>query len=239
MTTTTEPIINQIEKMVNDIPGWSPVDQLYSLFLLAYSTVGIEGDIIEIGSWCGRSSSVLGLAAKLTGVNKIICVDLFPDKNDWIQNSDGSYSFKINYNNNEYSAYVEQTVWKEPFEHSILPVYKQNESLLDMFKENMDKLGFGNIIKPIKGNSTFIKQNVDDTFKCKFAFIDGDHGYTSVCNDIMNIEKYLVSGAWICFDDAFSSYGGIDKAIEEMIIDNPLYENGQQLTRKLFVARKK
>ena len=137
MNEIKEPIINQIEKIVLDIPGWSPIDQLYSLFLLIYSNAHIDGNIIEIGSWCGRSSSILGLAARLTGVKRILCIDLFPNKNDWICNLDGTYSFKIKVNNNEYSAYIDQTVWKEPFEQSVLPVYEQNENLFDLFSENI------------------------------------------------------------------------------------------------------
>jgi predicted O-methyltransferase YrrM len=225
--------------MVSDIPGWSPIDQLYSLFLLIYSNAYIDGNIIEIGSWCGRSSSVLGLSARLTGVKKVICIDLFPNKNDWVCNLDGTYSFKTKVDGNEYLAYVDQTVWREPFEQSILPVYKQNESLFDLFSENIKKFGYDDIITPIKGNSFVLDKNVDESFKCKFAFIDGDHGYEAVCNDIKNIEKYLVSGAWICFDDAFSSYDGISRAIQEKIIDNPRYSNCQQITRKLFVARRR
>jgi predicted O-methyltransferase YrrM len=236
---TKEPIINQIENMVSTIQGWTPIDQLYTLFLLAYSNSHIDGNIIEIGSWCGRSSSVLGLAAKLTNIDKVICVDLFPNKEDWIQNLDGTYSFHIKHKNKNYSAYVEQTVWKEPFENSILPVYAKNNNLFNIFCENMKNMGFENIITPVRGDSFAIKYHVNKSFKCKFAFIDGDHGYEAVCNDIKNIEPYLVPGAWICFDDVFSTYTGIDKAIEEMIIDNNNYSIKQQLTRKLFVARKK
>lgn len=235
----TEPIINYIEKMVSDIPGWSPVDQLYSLFLLEYSNANIDGDVIEIGSWCGRSSSVLSLAAKMTNTKRVICVDLFPNKNDWFHNDDDTYSFSLNIKDKDYLAYIEQSVWAEPFERDILPVYKKNENLLDIFSGNMKKLGYENIAFPLRGDSFALKHYVDKNFKCKFAFIDGDHGYKAVCNDIMNVEKYLVSGAWICFDDAFSSYDGINKAICELIIDNPDYSNKQQITRKLFVARKK
>jgi predicted O-methyltransferase YrrM len=239
MDPTKQPIVTQIEDMVKDIPGWSPIDQLYSLFLLVYSNSHIEGNIIEIGSWCGRSSSVLGMAARLTSVKKVICVDLFPNRNDWIQNPDGTYSFKVKFDQDECAAYTEQTVWKEPFENQILPVYAKNESLFAQFSETMKKFGYGDFVTPLKGNSSVLKNNLNDTFKCKFAFIDGDHGYDAVCSDIENVERYLVPGAWICFDDAFSSYEGVSRAIQDMIINNPEYSFGQQMTRKFFVARKK
>lgn len=239
MDLNKKPMINQIEELVSNIPGWSPIDQLYSLFLLVYSNSHIEGDIVEIGSWCGRSSSVLGLAARMTGVKQLICIDLFPDRKDWIENSDGTYSFKVKLGNDEYSGYKEQTVWKEPFENAILPVYEKNESLFSIFSLNMKNCGFDDIITPYKGDSSILKTNFNKDFKCKFAFLDGDHGYDAVCKDIENVEKYLVPGAWICFDDAFSSYEGVNRAIQDRVIDSGDYICCQQMTRKFFVARKK
>jgi cephalosporin hydroxylase len=93
------------------------------------------------------------------------------------------------------------------------------------------------MIYPVKGTIETLKSYVGETFRFKFAFIDGEHGYQTVCNDIDNIEPYLVSGAWICFDDAFVSFHGVSRAIKEKIIENPKYTDAQQLTRKLFVAR--
>ncbi|MEY4592782.1 MAG: hypothetical protein RIR18_1677, partial [Pseudomonadota bacterium] len=78
MTKITIPIFTQIEEAVKSIPGWSPLDQLMALFTLAYSSSHLPGDILELGSWCGRSAVALGMAAKLTGIGKVHCVDLFP-----------------------------------------------------------------------------------------------------------------------------------------------------------------
>ena len=74
----TKPAIHRIEEIAASIPGWTPVDELFALFTLVYATVRTEGDIIELGSWCGRSSVVLGYAAAMTGNTKVHCVDLFP-----------------------------------------------------------------------------------------------------------------------------------------------------------------
>ena len=49
----------------------------------------------------------------------------------------------------------------------------------------------------------------------------------------------LVNGGWICFDDAFSCYEGVNQAIRELILADPQFDLCQQMTRKLFVARKK
>lgn len=235
----TIPIFNQIEEMVRDIPGWSPVDQLYTLFNLAYLTADLEGDIVEIGSWCGRSASVLGLAARLIGNTKVYCIDLFPERNDWKQNEDGSYSFEVRIGDKTYHGYRDQTVWKEPFERDIAPLYEKYDGVLDIFTEVIARHSLQDIVKAHKGDSAFCLHLAEQHVKCKLAFIDGDHSYEAVCRDIHNVETILVEGGWICFDDAFSCYDGIDQAIGDLVINNPTYELCQQMTRKFFVARKR
>src|SRR5438105_1134659 len=88
-------LASEIEALVADVPGWSPLDELFTLSLLAYSTAHLPGDLVEVGSWCGRSSVVLGAAARDTH-GLVHCVDLFPERNDWRRNSDGTYSMSVN-----------------------------------------------------------------------------------------------------------------------------------------------
>jgi hypothetical protein len=235
---TTTPVIKQIEALVAEVPGWSPIDQLYTLFQLAYYTADLPGDIVEIGSWCGRSALVLGLAACLTGRSKVHSVDLFPERDDWTQNSDGSYSCRVTIGGKVYGGHQKQTVWREPFERDIAPVYMGHHSLFDLFLHNVTKHQLQDVITPFKGNSDVFARSVSDEFRCRLVFVDGDHCYESVCQDIENLEKFLVPGGWMCFDDAFSSYEGVNRAIEDRIINNPHFEMGQQMTRKCFVARK-
>lgn len=232
------PIIDQIEKTVKEIPGWSPLDQLYTLFNLVYQNGDLEGDIIEIGSWCGRSAAVLGMAARLIGNTKVHCIDLFPGRDDWKMNPDGTYSFEVRINDVSYAGYEDPTVWKEPYEKDIRPLYEKHESLLDIFTQTVEKTDLSDLVRAYKGDSTLFTHSVKEGFKCKLAFIDGDHGYDAVCRDIRNVERYLVDGGWICFDDAFSSYKELDRAIGDLIIPNPAYDLCQQMTRKFFVARR-
>lgn len=232
------PVISRLEEIARDIPGWSPVDQLYTLFLMVFMGSDADGDVLELGSWCGRSSAALGLAAKLCGNTQVHCVDLFPERDDWHQNEDGSYSMTITINGTMIRAYHHQTVWKEPFERDMAPLYAKHRGVLEIFKEKMSEYGLNEVVTPHKGTlGAFLKTLPE----CKFrlAFIDGDHGYEAVCTDIRLVDSTLSPGGWICFDDAFTSYQGVNQAIEELIIANPDYELGQQMTRKLFVARKR
>jgi Methyltransferase domain len=233
------PIINQIEEIVKNIPGWTPIDQLYTLFNMAYLISDLEGDIVEIGSWCGRSTAVLGTVARMIGSTKVYAIDLFPKKTDWKQNDDGSYSLSTQIGNEIYNSYKENTVWKDPFEKDMAPVYENYADSFDAFMVTILMNNLQDIVKPYKGNSAKFASSIGDNFKCKLVFLDGDHSYNAIYQDIQNLDKFLVEGGWLCFDDAFSCFDGVNRAIEELIINNSSYDLCQQMTRKLFVARKK
>ena len=235
---TTSPIAARLEEMVRDVPGWSPHDQLAALFNLAYLSA-VDGDIIELGSWCGRSATALGLAAKLTGQSIVHAVDLFPEKSDWRQNEDGTFSFAVSVNGQRIQAYHEQTVWPEPYHRDIAPIYTRYRGVLDVFLETMARNELSDVVRPYRGNLQMFADTAPADLRCKLAFIDGDHSYDSVTADIAAVERFLVPGGWICFDDAFSCYDGVDRAIADHVITSGRYDRCQQVTRKFFVARLK
>lgn len=240
MTTSIDikkPLINQIETVANTIPGWTPIDQLFTLYSLSIASASVGGDIIEIGSWCGRSAAILALAARATPGTRVVAIDLFPAKDDWSQNADGSYSFKVKLPQvGEIGGYQEQTVWQEPFERDIAPIYAKYNSVYDVFTESMEKHGLSELVEAHRGDASVIS-NLPN-LKVRLAFIDGDHSYEAVCQDIAQVEKVLLPGGWICFDDAFSHYDGVNRAIEDKIIGSGRYTLCQQMTRKLFVAQR-
>lgn len=235
----TTPITTLIEQATQDIPGWSPQDQLLSLFTLAFSSADLPGDILELGSWCGRSAVALGMAAKLSGKGKVHCVDLFPEKNDWYQNADGTYSFSVTVDDRKVGAYGEQTVWAEPYLRDIAPVYERYAGTLDAFNSTMLSNHLTDWVKPFKGDLLKFASNAPQGFSVRLAFVDGDHSYSAVAKDIEIVERYLLPGGWICFDDAFSSYDGVNEAIQKSIIDSGRYQCCQQVTRKLFIAQRR
>lgn len=237
MKNIKKPTLDIIKELTEDIPGWCQEEQLLVMYLLAETTNELDGEFLEIGSWCGRSAVILASAAKRIGT-KLNCVDLFPNKEDWFKNSDGTYSFKVKVDNNEYFGCVSQKVWKEPFEKEILSMYNKHQvGTKEIFDNNMKKNNLTQYVQAFKGNSEEFINNFSG--KIKLAFIDGDHGYEAVCKDIEAVEKFLVKGGWIIFDDAFTVNKGVDKAIDEMIINSNKYELCHQVTRKCFIAKKK
>jgi predicted O-methyltransferase YrrM len=237
--TPTQPISDLLEKAHQSVQGWSPLDQLLCLFSLSVSSAHLGGDLLEIGSWCGRSAVALALAAKLSPRTKVHCVDLFPEKKDWFPNSDGTYSFTVSVKDRTIEAYHVQTVWDEPYQKHIMPLYDKHSGILEIFLENVNRFGLKEFVRPFKGDSSLLAEELSPNQKFRMAFIDGDHSYDAVKKDLKNIEPHLLSGAWVCFDDAFTSYEGVDQAIQELVIDSNRYHRYQQMTRKLFVAQLK
>jgi predicted O-methyltransferase YrrM len=233
----SEAVYAQLERMVADVHGWSPQEQLYSLFLIAYASRDLGGDLAEIGAWCGRSSVALGLAARLAGATRVYSVDLFPRHDDWHENEDGTYSLRVKLEGGTVSSYDGHRLWREPYLAQVKPLYERHPGILDHFRETLERAGLAGVVEPLRGTSDLLKAKPG--LQLRMAFIDGDHSYEGVCRDIRNVRDLLLPGGWICFDDAFSSYEGVDRAIRELIVADPGIEAGVQLTRKLFVARKR
>jgi hypothetical protein len=138
-----------------------------------------------------------------------------------------------------YGGYQEQTVWKEAFESQTGKIYETYNGVFDCFQETVKNRGMDDVVLPHRGDLASLLAKYGPEFKSRLAFLDGDHGYEAVCDDIRNIDQHLVPGGWLCFDDAFTCYDGVSRAISELIVTNQTYECCQQMTRKLFVARKK
>lgn len=226
----TCPITTLIDDVVGSVPGWTPPDQLLALYTLAIGTAPLKGDFFEVGSWCGRSTVVLAKAAQQIGCT-VQCVDLFPSKDDWKQNSDGTWSFYAE----DTLAYGEQTVWDEPFQRDIAPIYKKHNSVLDVFLKSLKEFGVENDVRFFKGTTTKFSAVCGDA-RYRLAFIDGDHSEFAVKNDIDFVRGHLTSYGLICFDDAFSSYVGVNDAITKNIFSDDHCVYSQQLTRKFHAA---
>jgi hypothetical protein len=74
------PLINDVFRKVRDIPGWFNLDDCghFCLVLSLQSAVGVKGDLLEIGSYYGRSTAVM--AKYLRANERIVVCDAFrPD----------------------------------------------------------------------------------------------------------------------------------------------------------------
>src|SRR5205085_1149597 len=160
-----------------------------------------------------------GLAAQASRNTTVHCIDLFPELADWSRNADGTYSYEVMLDGTRYRGCDHQTVWSDVFDREIRPVYDRHGSIRAAFDARMKASGLSSIVRPFRGNlERFVRKLRSGEIRCRLAFIDGEHSYEAVAADIRHVEPLLVSGAWLCFDDAFSGYTGVDRAIEELVI---------------------
>jgi len=227
---------DRLNAVAGRTPGWSPVEELFSLYHLALLAPGERPAVLEVGSWCGRSTVALALAMAARG-GIVDAVDLFPERDDWFRNDDGTYSFAVSVGDRRYGAYNEQRVWAEPYLRDIAPVYERFGGILEAFATHLSQEGLGERVQSFRGDLASFLESRARPSGYGLIFLDGDHGYESVCNDIRLAESVLVPGGWLAFDDAFTVYEGVDRAIRELVLGNTRYESGYQLTRKLFAVR--
>ena len=229
----------RVERIIKTVPGWTPADQLLALHVLAVTTSPLGGDIMEIGSWCGRSTAVLGHAVTTAGVGHVWAIDLFPRGIDWRTNADGSHSFIVDIAGKSIGGYENQTVWDEPFQRDIAPVYARYSGILDALVSTIKAENLCEVVTPFRGTSAMFAAQTCRNLKIRLAFLDGDHSYDALCADITVAERFLLPGGWIAFDDAFSVYDGVDAAIRDRVLSSREYECAHQMCRKFFVARRK
>lgn len=222
------------------IPGWTEIDQLEHLFNETYRVSNTKlAKILEVGSWCGRSSIAIALALKQSGRGKLFCVDLWPEAKDWIQNLDESWSIRINENGSRaLIGYDKQTVWNEPYQRSIAPVYEEFGSISKAFNFFINRFQVNEYIVKFKGHSYEWIRDFQDTLDG--VFIDGDHSYDAIKLDLQSLIPRLNSDGFLILDDAFSVYQGVDKAIEEFINSNTdSFEAIRKIGRKTLSTKLK
>lgn len=236
-TRKIESVHAMLARVAESIPGWTPLEQLFALYATVAFDQSQSADIVEVGSWCGRSTIALGLAAKYAG-RQLHAVDIFPERDDWIRNPDGTWSIRTLIDDTVVNACDIQTVWNEAFENSILPVYADDFSPRLRLERGLDQFGVRDWVQVHRATGEMFRLKRPG-LRIGTLFLDADHSEASVRADIEGFLPMMEPGACMCFDDAFTVYDGIDRAITDALISRfpPVMAAGSQLTRKLFSAR--
>ena len=163
--------MNQIFDKINKLKGFMPIHEGQALTRWShqFSTVG---PILEIGSFCGKSSIYLSLGAILNNEN-IFTID----------HHLGSEEHQIN---------------EEYFDNEIFDYKNQRVNTLPLLIKNINKMQVENIV-PIISNSVVIASNWNT--KLGMVFIDGGHSFKAANDDYesWNI-KIKQNGALVIHD---------------------------------------
>ena len=176
-----------LEKMRFCIPGWLELGHIYSIDYVI-KNLPSKDPILEIGTFAGLSTNVfLYFLNKYNKPNKYYTTDWFL----------GDIS------ENEKIALVENprdliTFLKESFIRNV-NFFSPNSNI---FSANLTSNDF---FKAWEN-----KQELDNLFGGKykvggpisFAYIDGNHKYDFAKEDFINVDKHLIKGGFILFDDS-------------------------------------
>lgn len=227
---------HSLEKLCHDavrmVPGWTKESDLLAIAVVA--SMSPPGDFVEVGSFCGRSSVVLGQIARSRG-NKVYCVDLFPNERDFYRETldkEGQGGWRCEVETRHGKSIGFQTpLFDIPFVEVVLPELQRFGGFLQAFKYYTDLFQLRDTCVPIKATLMEAVAWELPTTDFAFAFIDGDHSFESVYNDIRLCSGICVDGAPILLDDVGGPYTGPTRAASELL------GGGVQLTGKVYAAR--
>ncbi len=149
-------------------------------FLATLPFLSMKGDILEIGSFKGKSTIILAKAAEIAGHEKIYACDPL------------SLSCSTD------------------------PKDAVREELPEIFYNNLQAYGVRNRVEFFRMRSDKLAEIWDKPLKV--LWIDGDHTYQGVMNDIVLFEKYLKPGAIVCFHDVLHEFEGPVRVFMEKIL---------------------
>lgn len=188
------------------IPGMCDHEKfraLYEIFRLSP-----PGDVVEIGSWCGKSAFIIANLAKKYQIGNVLCVDPWSSKNEYMKHEDQGGAI----NDVDFKA------------EDSLVVFQMNLALFFDGVLNYLRL-------PSKEGATHFRQkkNVRNEFFGETAYqgrisvlhIDGNHDYANVKEDVLSWVDMVLPGGWVIFDDYVWPYGdGPKKAGDEFIAEH-------------------
>jgi len=185
------------------IPGMCDDDKFHALLEIARYSV--KGDIVEIGSWWGKSAFILARLAQCFEIGKLLCVDPWADEH-LLQGEKMVDSV---------SAQVSAEEAFAVFQIGLLPFNANHINYLRM--------------PSVDGAERYAKDRTVNTgeFGCteysgniSILHIDGNHAYEAAKADVEAWAGFVVDGGWIIIDDYVWPYGdGPRRAGDELLDD--------------------
>jgi hypothetical protein len=186
------------------IPGMCDDDKFRALLEIA--RYAVKGDIVEIGSWWGKSAFILARLAQCFDIGKLLCVD--PWKNELLVQGEKMVDSG--------SAQVDADEALTVFQIGLTPFNSNHINYLRMISVDAAKY-----YKDNQSISTEAFGMTEYSGRISILHIDGNHAYEAVKADIGSWEGFVSEGGWIIFDDYIWPYGdGPKKVGDEFLEDN-------------------
>lgn len=194
------------------------------LMSVAVRELPSDDPVLEIGSFCGLSTNVLTyFLRKYERRNPLICTD------PWM--FEGEQGVTVPESEIPFVAY--RDLVRSQFERNVR--FWSGDRLPQAFPLSSDD--FFAAWKRGGKHTDIFGREVELGGPVALAYIDGDHEYEQVRRDFVNVDRFLVSGGLILFDDSdeFGAFPQIFQVVREAIEGHgyeQVAENPHHLLRK-------
>jgi Methyltransferase domain len=189
------PALSEIEmaalvRYADLIPGMCDDDKL--LALVECTRYAVNGDIVEIGSWWGKSAYILTRLSQCLSIGNLLCVD--PWANEHLVQNESIVDCASSQVNAEEALTV--------FQIGLLPLASHKVNYL-----RMTSVEAAQYYKDSNSVSTEIFGHTEYSGKIAILHIDGNHTYDAAKADVVSWVKFVIEGGWIIIDDYIWSFG--------------------------------
>jgi hypothetical protein len=150
------------------------------------------GDIVEIGSWWGKSAFVLSRLAHCYGTGSLLCVDPWSNAH-LIQNDERGLLDRVPVNADEALTI---------FQLNLLPYSNGavNYLRLPSVEASAEYRRSRIVTTPVFGETAY-------SGRIAILHVDGNHSYSNAQSDVASWHDLLLPGGWIIIDDYTWPYG--------------------------------
>ena len=172
--------------------------------LFEITRYSVQGDIVEIGSWWGKSAFILSWLARSFGLGKLLCVD--PWSNEHLIQNEKTVD--------ESSAQVDADEALKIFQIGLLPFNANHINYLRMPSVEAAKCYANG-----RSVSTDVFGDTKYTGQISILHIDGNHTYDAANTDVESWVKFVAGGGWIIIDDYIWPYGDGPKRVGDEFLE--------------------
>lgn len=185
------------------IPGMCDHEKFCALYEIARRSP--EGDVVEIGSWWGKSAFILARLARCYGVGNLLCVDPWSNEH-LVQNDAGGLV-------DAEAARMDADEALAVFEMNLLPYSANHVNYLRI--PSTDGASYYSKHRSVTTESF---GTTDYRGEISILHVDGNHSYQAASDDVAAWSKFVVAGGWIVVDDYTWPYGdGPQRAGDEFL----------------------
>jgi hypothetical protein len=198
-----EIVLASLFRHAEQIPGMCDREKFCALYEIARRSTA--GDVVEIGSWWGKSACILALLARSYNIGSLLCVDPWSNEH-LVQNDATGLVDRI-------SAQLDAEEALEIFEMNLLPYSANHVNYLRMPSTD-------GAIRYQEHRSVTTKSFGTTNYcgEISILHVDGNHSYTSAKVDVASWAGLVLKGGWIIIDDYIWPYGdGPQRAGDEFL----------------------